>query len=83
MTVAYKRFVDMVPLAVDHELVRGVDRNALSILNTRLGIHGLSGHRIAKELASESPQIADKREELMKKLERLETASGELDELAM
>ena len=32
-SVAYKRFVDDVPLAIDHELVRGVERGSLSKLD--------------------------------------------------
>ncbi|TFK45126.1 P-loop containing nucleoside triphosphate hydrolase protein [Crucibulum laeve] len=76
--VAYKRFADNVPLAVDHELVLGAERGVLKILYGGLGINGPDGHRICKDLAQESPQNADRREELMKKLERLNVASQEL-----
>jgi hypothetical protein len=48
--VAYKRFADNVPLAIDHELVRGVERGILSIMNAGLGINGPDGLRICKEL---------------------------------
>ncbi|KAJ2922809.1 hypothetical protein H1R20_g14301, partial [Candolleomyces eurysporus] len=34
--VAYKRVADNIPLAVDHELVRGIERDVLKILNTGL-----------------------------------------------
>ncbi|KAK0199335.1 hypothetical protein DFS33DRAFT_1268674, partial [Desarmillaria ectypa] len=47
-------------------------------LSERLGIYGSNGHAICKKLAQESPQIAGRREELMKKLERLQSASEEL-----
>ncbi|KAJ7769899.1 P-loop containing nucleoside triphosphate hydrolase protein [Mycena metata] len=76
--VAYKRIADNVPAAVDHELVRGVGRGLLPMLYSGLGINGPDGLRICRELAQENPSIAGKREELMKKLERLETASHEL-----
>lgn len=76
--VAYKRFADNVPLAVDFELVRGVERDLLKTLYTTLGINGPDGHRICKELAQESSHIADRRADLKKKLERLEFASSEL-----
>ncbi|KAJ3504231.1 hypothetical protein NLJ89_g8043 [Agrocybe chaxingu] len=76
--VAYKRFADNVPLAIDLELVRGVERDVLAALYTNLGVNGADGHRICKEFAQESPQISDRRAELLKKLERLEYASGEL-----
>jgi Dynamin GTPase effector domain len=67
-----------VPLAIDHELVCGVERSVLSILNTGLGINGPDGLRICKELAEEKPNIANRREEFTKKLERLTVASEEL-----
>lgn len=76
--VAYKRFADNIPLAIDVELVRGVERNVLKELYSKLGVNGEDGSRICRELAQESPQVADKRAELVKKLERLEVASAEL-----
>ncbi|RXW23709.1 hypothetical protein EST38_g2143 [Candolleomyces aberdarensis] len=80
--VAYKRFADNIPLAVDYELVQGIERDVLKILYMRLGINGPDGQRIAKELAQESAQVADKRQDLSKKLERLQIASMELLELS-
>ena len=76
--VAYKRFVDNVPLAIDHELVRGVERGLLSMLYTSLGVNSEDGTRISKELAQESSGVAHRRAELGKKLERLRIASEEL-----
>ena len=76
--VAYKRFADSVPLAIDLELVQGAEQNILSTLYSNLGINGQDGIRICKELAQESPQIADRRADLLKRLERLQLASDEL-----
>ncbi|SJL13249.1 uncharacterized protein ARMOST_16688 [Armillaria ostoyae] len=76
--VAYKRFADNIPLAVDHDLVRGFDKGLLGMLYERLGILGENGKRICSELAQENPLVAGRREELMKKLERLQSASEEL-----
>ncbi|KAJ7456122.1 hypothetical protein FB451DRAFT_1342231 [Mycena latifolia] len=76
--VVYKRIADNVPSAIDHELVRGVGRDMLPTLYSGLGINGSDGLRICRELAQESPSVAGKREELLKRLERLETASKEL-----
>lgn len=76
--VAYKRFADNIPLAVDHDLVRGFDKGLLGLLYERLGILGEKGKRICSELAQENPLVAGRREELMKKLERLQSASEEL-----
>ncbi|KAF8199727.1 P-loop containing nucleoside triphosphate hydrolase protein [Pholiota molesta] len=76
--VAYKRFVDNVPLAVDRELVRGAAKDTLSILCKDLGINGVDGERICRDFAGEGHEVAARRADLQKKLERLETASEEL-----
>ena len=76
--VAYKRFTDSVSLAIDLELVQGAEQNILSTLYSNLGINGQDRIRICKEFAQESPQIADQRARLMKRLERLQLASDEL-----
>jgi len=76
--VAYKRFADNIPLAIDYELVRGVEQDVLPALYTGLGITGPDGARNCKELAQENPSVASRREELTKKLERMEAASQQL-----
>ncbi|KAJ3508089.1 hypothetical protein NLJ89_g5947 [Agrocybe chaxingu] len=76
--VAYKRFADNIPLAIDYELVRGVARDLQRKLNEQLGINGVDGHQICRDLAQESPQTADRRTDLNKKLERLKIANREL-----
>ncbi|KAF7341477.1 hypothetical protein MVEN_01885000 [Mycena venus] len=76
--VAYKRFVDNILAAIDHELVRGIGRDMLQTLHKGLGIAGPDGFRICQELAKENPGVAGKREELLKRLERLEIAKQEL-----
>jgi len=76
--VAYKRFSDNICLAIDFELVRGVERNLLTALYATLGINGPDGPRICKELAQESPYLADRRADLKGKLQRLLSASSEL-----
>ncbi|KAJ7057470.1 P-loop containing nucleoside triphosphate hydrolase protein [Mycena amicta] len=81
--VAYKRVTDNIPLAIDYELVRGVGRDLLPLLYNNLGVGGKEGDRICRELAQESPSVANKREELSKKMERLETASQELVRIEM
>ncbi|KAG6897505.1 hypothetical protein C0992_000935 [Termitomyces sp. T32_za158] len=76
--VAYKRFADNVPLAIDHELVWGIERNALEKLNIGLGINAKDGDQICRDLAQESIGIALRREELTKKLERMNLAMQQL-----
>ena len=58
---------------MDHELVRGVERDILKTLCIKLGTSGPSSEKICAELAQESPQVADKRQDLLKK--RLEAAA--------
>ncbi|KAF9258347.1 P-loop containing nucleoside triphosphate hydrolase protein [Marasmius fiardii PR-910] len=76
--VAYKRFADNVPLVVDYELVQGLERNLLEVLLQKLKIHSASGAQICKEFAQENSVIANRREELTTRLERLKSASREL-----
>ncbi|KAF7304023.1 hypothetical protein MIND_00633500 [Mycena indigotica] len=76
--VAYKRVTDIVPLAIDHELVRGVARGLLPILYNGLGIGGADGVRICREFAQEGSDVAAMREELLNKMERLQVARQEL-----
>lgn len=81
--VAYKRFVDNIPLAVDRELVRGLEGGVLQTLNKSLGINGPDTQHICKELAQENPSIARRREELGKRLERMLAASSQLMKLSL
>ncbi|KAF9047683.1 P-loop containing nucleoside triphosphate hydrolase protein [Panaeolus papilionaceus] len=76
--VAYKRFADNVPLAIDVELVQGAEHGILLELYKGLGINGEDGQRICQELAMESPQVADRRMDLMNKYKRLQAAKQEL-----
>ncbi|KAG7091490.1 hypothetical protein E1B28_010521 [Marasmius oreades] len=79
--VAYKRFADNVPLVIDYELIQGLERDLLPTLFAKLGIHGANGPEICREFAEENSMIADNREALSKKLERLQVASQELTKL--
>lgn len=77
-TVAYKRFSDNIPMAIDRELVCGAGRDILPLLRNGLGLNSLEAHRICKELAQENTSVANRREELLKKLQRLDEASQQL-----
>ncbi len=76
--VAYKRFADNIPLAIDLELVRGLERGVHSTLYAQVGVSGPDAIIICQRLAGESPAVARDRADLLKKLERLESASKEL-----
>ncbi|KAI0077225.1 hypothetical protein K474DRAFT_1596469 [Panus rudis PR-1116 ss-1] len=78
--VAYKRFADNVPMAIDYELVLGLDRDRAleNALMRGLGITGPDGFKHAREYLQEPPNIVSRREELQKKRERLISAQQEL-----
>ncbi|XP_006461433.1 hypothetical protein AGABI2DRAFT_185678 [Agaricus bisporus var. bisporus H97] len=76
--VAYKRFSDNIPMAIDRELVCGAGRDILPLLWNGLGLNSIEAHRICKELAQENASVANRREELVKKLQRLDEASQQL-----
>jgi len=76
--VAYKRFTDIVPMAIDHEFVLGLAQGIESAIYKGLGINGPNAFRIAHELIQEPPNISARREELQKKMDRLNTARTEL-----
>ena len=69
--VAYKRFVDHVPMAIDYELVRGGKVDVFGLLWDKLRLDGNDAHKRCEDFAREAAHIADRREELQKKLERL------------
>lgn len=77
-SVAYKRFADIVPLSIDRELMRGMTQDVLKKISDQLGINTAEGYEISADLAQESPQVADKRADLGKKLERLQSAQRQL-----
>lgn len=69
--VAYKRFTDNVPLAIDQEFIKGVERGREETLYSGLKLSGPDRHKIARELVHEPGGIAAQREQLQKKLVRV------------
>jgi hypothetical protein len=78
LLVAYKRFADIIPSAIDHELVCGLQRGMQDALYKGLKITGPNAFGIARDFVREPPNISARREELQKKLDRLNTARTEL-----
>jgi len=78
--VAYKRFADNVPMAIDQELLRGLDwdRGIQEALFKGLGVGGPDGQRRCEDLLKEPPNVSARRADLLKKQKRLETAKMEL-----
>lgn len=78
--MAYKRFADNVPMALDHELVLGLDndRGLENALLTGLGVTGVDGPRRCKDFLQEPPTVVATRERLQERVRRLEAAKKEL-----
>ena len=71
----------MVPLMIDEELLRGLDwnRSLNRALTKRLGVTGPGSVEKAMEYLQEPPDVKNRRETLLKKLERLQAAKRELE----
>ncbi|PPQ82662.1 hypothetical protein CVT24_004200 [Panaeolus cyanescens] len=76
--VAYRRFVDNVPMGVDFALVKGVERGLHEALVDGLVIDGPDGEQFVRSLAAEGPCVTESCNTLMNKCKRLEAAIEEL-----
>lgn len=78
LPVAYKRFIDNVPKAIDEQLVLGIARGLQDALATGLGLDSHDAHERCAKLLAEPPRIAEKREKLVARQKRLLAAQDEL-----
>ncbi|VDC00608.1 unnamed protein product [Peniophora sp. CBMAI 1063] len=76
--VAYKRFVDNVPLAIDEAFVRGVVVGLQTAILTGIGIGGRDGFETCQRLLQEPEHIKRRRDELLEKESRFKEAHREL-----
>ena len=76
--VAYKRFVDNVPKAIDEELVLGIVKGLHDVLMSELGIDSPDVHERCARYIAEHPRIAEKRDRLSARKDRLDRAIEEL-----
>lgn len=76
--VAYKRFVDNVPKAIDEQLVLGAARGIQGALARGLWLDSIDAHERCAKLLAEPLRIAEKREKLSARQRRLTAASDEL-----
>ncbi|KAK0214373.1 P-loop containing nucleoside triphosphate hydrolase protein [Armillaria fumosa] len=74
--VAYKRFIDNVPLTIEHELHQSLSERLLESLIKDMG--GPNAHERARELFREDPDIASRRSVLQERIARLEEIRGRL-----
>ena len=81
MLVAYKRFVDNIPMCIDRTLLRGVTVDLGTTLLDGLAINGPGGYARCRKLLSEPGDVVERRSELEKRHQRLLLARKELSEL--
>lgn len=82
-TVAYKRLIDNVPMAVDYEMVYGLDRVMYKALTSTLKVTGVYGGNVCSEFLKEPDRVHAWRSDLKRKLVRLEMAREELADVGL
>ncbi|KAG6329455.1 hypothetical protein ID866_9634 [Astraeus odoratus] len=76
--IAYKRFVDEIPNAIDYEAVRGLGRGLDQALRDGLQLMDADAYERCASMLQEPPLIARRRQELNRRLERLKGARVDL-----
>ena len=81
--VSHRRFLDNIPLAINHELIYGLvhpNRGRLQdVLYERLGLDGAGAEAECEKLLQEPPSIQVTREDLSARYERLSAAATALE----
>ena len=80
--IAYKRFLDMVPMAIDYELVRGLERGLDQALREGRRPTGAYALEHCAAMLQEPASIAEETK-ILKKLERLREVRKELRKLSI
>jgi hypothetical protein len=78
LIVAYKRYTDNVPLAIDCDYLRAFERGIEKQLIEKLGLSSSEARYKAASFLQEAPDIMQQRDELNTRQERLENARREL-----
>ncbi|KAG6374237.1 hypothetical protein JVT61DRAFT_4246 [Boletus reticuloceps] len=61
--VAYKRFIDMVPMTIDHEIVLGMQKGIYRALQEGLQVTGPEGQDCCKSMLEECISVVTTRQE--------------------
>ena len=80
-TVSYKRFVDTVLMAIDHEIIPGLREGIYKALQEGLQITRPDRYACCKSMLEEHIGIMTIRRETREKMERLQAACQELRRL--
>ncbi|KAI6044464.1 P-loop containing nucleoside triphosphate hydrolase protein [Pisolithus marmoratus] len=81
--VSYKRFVDGVCMSIDHEAVRGIERDVEQALWDGLEVTGPGAEDRCAAMFQEHASTAGRRQELKRKIDRLAAARAELRQLTV
>ena len=76
--VAYKRFVDYVPMIIDYHLLKGFNRTIHDFLFKSLALGGEDARERCATYLEEDPEIVNQRTTLSSMLNRMEIARVEL-----
>ncbi|KIM31729.1 hypothetical protein M408DRAFT_327180 [Serendipita vermifera MAFF 305830] len=79
--VAFKRFVDNIPMILDYELLKGFNRTLSEALFKGLNISGKDAHARSSGFLKEDPTVVRRREGLEQDLKRLEAALADLQNI--
>ena len=79
--VAYKRFVDYVPSAIDRELLRALEHDIEEALFAGLHVSSPNAKERCERLLAQDPSVVAARGELEARKARLEAARHELTKL--
>ena len=79
--MAFKRFVDNIPMIVDYELLKGFNRTLTNALFQGLQVTGKDAQERARGYLQENPNIIQRRETLRHDLEKFEVVLATVDQL--
>jgi hypothetical protein len=79
--VAFKRFVDYVPMIIDFEMLKRFNRTIEEILFKELALGADNARMQCKAFLDEAPEVINRRNDLSGKLMRLDAARLELQKV--
>jgi len=79
--VAFKRFVDNIPMIIDYELLKGFDRTLTKAMFQGLQVAGRDAQERAMGYLQEDPNVIRRREALEQDLEKFEAALADLQNI--
>ena len=79
--MAFKRFVDYVPMIIDFEMLKRFNRTSDEILFKELALGTENAHARCKAFLDEAPEVINRRNDLFGKLVRLEAARLEVQKV--